>query len=153
MKFKSIIRKIAVVLVVIAAIYFPFYITQLTPPSNTVVVAKGIIQDKQSYSYGCGKYGRSTCYDYTFTINNKSVLVGSDTFHNYQVGNLITLSKSIEMGGWESLKEALKFSVLAICCGTVGLYILLHLLIAIIWLFFSSTKKGLVEYIKDELYS
>ena len=42
MKFKSIIRKIAVVLVVIAAIYFPFYITKPTPPSKTVVVAQGI---------------------------------------------------------------------------------------------------------------
>ena len=153
MKSKSIIRKIVVVLVVIAAIYFPFYITQPTPPSKTIIVAQGIIQDKQSYSYGCGKHGSSTCYDYTFTINNKSVLVNSDTFHNYQVGNLITLSKNIERGGWESLKEALKFSVLAICCGAVGLYILLHLLITIVWLFFSNTKKGLVEYIKDELYS
>lgn len=152
MKFKSIIRKIAVVLVVIAAIYFPFYITQPTPPSKTVVVAQGIIQDKQAYSYGCGKYGSSTCYDYTFTINNKSVLVSSDTFHNYQVGNLITLSKNVERSGWELLKAFLKASVLAICCGAVGLYILLHLLITIIWLFFSSTEKGLVEYIKYELY-
>ena len=152
MKFKSIIRKIAVVLVVIAAIYFPFYITQPTPPSNTVVVAQGIIQDKQSYSYGCGKHGSSTCYDYTFTINNKSVLVGSDTFHNYRVGNQITLSKNVERSGSELFKEFLKASVLAICCAAVGLYTLLHLVIATSWLFFSNTKKGLVEYIKFVLY-
>ena len=152
MKFKSIIRKIAVVLVVIAAIYFPFYITKPTPPSKTVIVAQGIIQDKQSYSYGCGKYGSSTCYDYTFTINNKSVLVSSDTFHNYQVGNLITLSKSIERSGWELLKAFLKASVLAICFAAVVFYILGYLVFVVSWLFFSNTKKGLIEYIKYELY-
>ena len=152
MKSKSIIRKIAVVLVVIAATYFPFYITQPKPPSKTIVVAQGIIQDKQSYSYGCGRYGSSTCYDYTFMINNKSVLVGSDTFHNYQVGNLITLSKSVERSGWELLKAFLKASVLAICCAVVSLYILGHLVVVIDWLFFSNTKKGLVEYIKFVLY-
>ena len=152
MKFKSIIRKIAVVLVVIAAICFPFYITKPTQPSKTIVVAQGIIQDKQSYSYGCGKHGSSTCYDYTFTINNKSILVGSDTFHNYQVCNQITLSKSIERSGWELLKAFLKASVLAICFAVVSLYILLHLVIATSWLFFSNTKKGLVEYIKFVLY-
>ena len=47
MKFKSIIRKIAVVLVVIAAIYFPFYITQPTPRKQiTARTIKSIVFDQ-----------------------------------------------------------------------------------------------------------
>lgn len=59
-------------------------------------VARGVVESKTKYPYGCGKHGSSTCYDNIFVINQKEVMVTSDTFKNYREGSYVTLREKVD---------------------------------------------------------
>lgn len=71
--------------------------------NERVVSLAGVVSDKNTYSYSCGKHGRRTCTDYLINIGGKNQIVDSMTFHNTTVGQKTVLYSTIStMSEWKS---------------------------------------------------
>ena len=146
---RKLVRKIALVLIVVGTILSPITLKPMIygfGGNKEVVTAHGIIDNKRLVNYECGtSKNRQTCTDYMLSINSKEHSVVSSTFYKHTEGQpitLVTTESNRSAQWWEVLLIAL--TLLSLCFS--GTWVILTLGFFLFWCFFSSSKLTFKEW-------
>lgn len=149
---RKVIRKVGLVILVTLGCSFPFVMHELIKSeTKTTIVAQGVIDDKRSFQYRCGRKGNSACTEYIVTINNKEHTVTGDTFYNKPVGGNVTLSlsenvKITKLNEWQWFM----FFVLSILpFGVLVVWVFAFLNLLFDWVFLDNAEISFKAYLKE----
>lgn len=109
--------------IIFISLLFSIYFHVIVEDTYTVEhVASGIVQQKQEYTYGCGRHGNSTCYQYAVTIDGKKHNINPSSFNGVVIGENIKLINTRKEYKWFPLMvvtsgiSILFFGYLLLCC-------------------------------------